>query len=124
VHLAAFRSGCISVPLFTLFGEDALEFRLTNSEAKALVTDEGGLEKLARIQARQRDTVAHIDASDDQLKRVEMMFKQLEQRRAQLAHVGDRGALDVVFRLLGQRAAEARLPGEDPLVAGRVRADA
>ena len=27
-HLAAFRSGLVSVPLFTLFGEDALEFRL------------------------------------------------------------------------------------------------
>src|SRR5262249_46313588 len=32
-HLAAFRAGLISVPLFTLFGEDALEFRLQNSGA-------------------------------------------------------------------------------------------
>ncbi len=30
-HLAAFRSGMISIPLFALFGEDALEFRLSNS---------------------------------------------------------------------------------------------
>lgn len=52
VHLAAFRSGLVSLPLFTLFGEDALEFRLTDSEAKIVVTDEGGLEKLARIRAR------------------------------------------------------------------------
>ena len=51
-HLAAFRSGFVSVPLFTLFGEDALEFRLTNSEARAIVTDEGGLEKLAAIRER------------------------------------------------------------------------
>jgi acetyl-CoA synthetase len=51
-HLAAFRSGLISVPLFTLFGEDALEFRLANSEAKAIVTDEGGLEKLAAVRGR------------------------------------------------------------------------
>ena len=51
-HLAAFRSGLISVPLFTLFGEDALEFRLTNSEAKAVVTDAEGFEKLARIRDR------------------------------------------------------------------------
>ena len=36
-HLAAFRSGMISIPLFALFGEDALEFRLSNSEAKAIV---------------------------------------------------------------------------------------
>ena len=28
VHLAAFRAGLVSVPLFTLFGEDALQFRL------------------------------------------------------------------------------------------------
>ncbi len=32
-HLAAFRSGLVSVPLFTLFGEDALEFRLQNLRA-------------------------------------------------------------------------------------------
>src|SRR6516165_5807675 len=51
-HLAAFRAGLISVPLFTLFGEDALEFRLQNSGAKAVVTDEGGVEKLAKIRGR------------------------------------------------------------------------
>src|SRR6202047_3914231 len=38
-HMAAFRSGMISIPLFALFGEDALEFRLANSGAKAIVPD-------------------------------------------------------------------------------------
>ena len=52
VHLAAFRSGLVSVPLFTLFGEDALEFRLANSGARAVVTDEGGWEKLSKIRDR------------------------------------------------------------------------
>jgi acetyl-CoA synthetase len=52
VHLAAFRSGLVSVPLFTLFGEDALEFRLANSGARAVVTDESGWEKLSRIRDR------------------------------------------------------------------------
>jgi acetyl-CoA synthetase len=52
VHLAAFRSGLVSVPLFTLFGEDALEFRLANSGAKAIVTDQSGWEKLAKIRDR------------------------------------------------------------------------
>src|SRR5947209_2745412 len=41
-HLAAFRAGLVSVPLFTLFGEDALEFRLANSGAKASVRVETG----------------------------------------------------------------------------------
>src|SRR6266513_775251 len=44
-HLAAFRSGMISIPLFALFGEDALEFRLANSEARAIITDEAGWDK-------------------------------------------------------------------------------
>jgi acetyl-CoA synthetase len=52
VHLAAFRAGLVSVPLFTLFGEDALEFRLANSGAKAVVTDQTGWEKLAKIRER------------------------------------------------------------------------
>ena len=51
-HLAAFRSGLVSVPLFTLFGEDALEFRLANSGARAIVTDESGWEKLSKIRER------------------------------------------------------------------------
>ncbi|WP_315786169.1 MULTISPECIES: acyl-CoA synthetase [unclassified Bradyrhizobium] len=52
VHLAAFRAGLVSVPLFTLFGEDALQFRLQNSGAKVVVTDAVGLAKLARIRDR------------------------------------------------------------------------
>ena len=51
-HFAAFRSGMISIPLFALFGEDALEFRLSNSGAKAIVTDESGWEKVAKIRDR------------------------------------------------------------------------
>jgi acetyl-CoA synthetase len=48
-HMAALRSGLVSIPLFALFGEDALEYRLSNSGAKAIVTDESGWEKLAKI---------------------------------------------------------------------------
>src|ERR1700722_11311917 len=55
VHLAAFRSGLVSVPLFTLFGEDALEFRLANPGSKAVVPDESGWEKLAKIRDRLPD---------------------------------------------------------------------
>jgi acetyl-CoA synthetase len=54
-HLAAFRAGMISIPLFALFGEDALEFRLANSGAKAIVTDATGWKKLKTIRARLPD---------------------------------------------------------------------
>src|ERR1700693_1198557 len=50
--LAAVRSGLVSIPLFALFGEDALEFRLSNSGARAIVTDETGWEKLRKIRDR------------------------------------------------------------------------
>src|SRR3984893_9283603 len=55
VHMAAFRAGLVSIPLFALFGEDALEFRLSDSGAKAIVTDESGWQKLAKIRDRLPD---------------------------------------------------------------------
>src|SRR4029077_12027754 len=51
-HIAAFKAGLISVPLFTLFGEDALEVRLTDSGARALITDAVGLAKHDPIRDR------------------------------------------------------------------------
>jgi acetyl-CoA synthetase len=50
-HLAAYRLGAIAVPLFTLFGIDALKYRLSDSGAKAVVTDSPGAAKIARIRA-------------------------------------------------------------------------
>lgn len=50
-HLAAYRLGAIAVPLFLLFGEDALRFRLADCGAAALVTDQAGLVKLDAIRA-------------------------------------------------------------------------
>ena len=51
-HLAIYKLGAIAVPLFTLFGPEALEFRLGDSGAKALITDAEGLAKLAEIRPR------------------------------------------------------------------------
>lgn len=45
-HLAAYKSGAIAVPLFTLFGPEALQYRLADSGARILVTDAGGLAKV------------------------------------------------------------------------------
>ena len=49
VHLGAFKAGMISLPLSTLFGPDALRFRLADSGARLVVTDGEGLEKLLEI---------------------------------------------------------------------------
>ena len=54
-HAAAWKAGLISVPLFTLFGEEAIEFRLQNSGARAIVTDRDQLPKLAQLRERLPD---------------------------------------------------------------------
>ena len=51
-HIASFKAGLISIPLFVLFGEEALEYRLSNSGAKAVVTDTENLPKLLAIRDR------------------------------------------------------------------------
>ena len=48
-HIAAYKVGAIAIPLFTLFGTDALAYRLSNSQAKALVTDGNNLDKVLEI---------------------------------------------------------------------------
>ena len=55
-HIAAWKIGAISIPLFTLFGEDALRFRLKDSQAKLLVTDTDNLPKIEAI----RDDLPHL----------------------------------------------------------------
>ena len=55
-HLAGYRMGAVVLPLFTLFGEDALEFRLANAEAKAVITDMSQLPKVLAV----RDRLPHL----------------------------------------------------------------
>lgn len=50
-HIAALKLGAITLPLFTLFGEEALAYRLGNSGAKIVITDASGAAKIARIRA-------------------------------------------------------------------------
>jgi acetyl-CoA synthetase len=51
-HIAAYKIGAVAVPLFTLFGADALEYRLLNSGARCIVTDEANLDKVTQIREK------------------------------------------------------------------------
>jgi len=60
-HFAAHKAGMISIPLFTLFGEEALEYRLRDSGARAVVTDRENLPKIAALRDRLPDlAVVHV----------------------------------------------------------------
>lgn len=50
-HVAAYKLGAIAVPLFSLFGVEALEYRLANSGACTVVTDRRGAEKLREVRS-------------------------------------------------------------------------
>ena len=49
VHIAAYKLGAVVMPLFTLFGPDALEHRLADSGAKAIVGDAENLAKVTPL---------------------------------------------------------------------------
>jgi len=64
-HVAAWKSGLISIPLFTLFQQEALEFRLKNSGTRALITDRDNYKKIAPLRAHLPDlkTIFIVDGN-------------------------------------------------------------
>ena len=50
-QLAAYRLGAIALPLFSLFGPEAVAYRLSNSEARVVVTGDDGLAKILPVWA-------------------------------------------------------------------------
>jgi acetyl-CoA synthetase len=56
-HAAAAKLGALSLPLASVFGLDALAFRLAFSGARAIILDGGGLAKIAAI----RDSVPALE---------------------------------------------------------------
>ncbi len=52
VHLAVYKIGAIAVPLSHVFQEDSIHYRLMDSGASTLVTDDAGLAKLTQILAK------------------------------------------------------------------------
>ncbi len=51
-HIATYKLGAIAIPLFSLFGVEALVHRLADCGAKAIVTNADGAEKLAAVRHR------------------------------------------------------------------------
>jgi acetyl-CoA synthetase len=60
IHVAVYKLGAVALPLATLFGIEALGYRLQNSGAKALIADAQGLAKLADIRRAEPDKLAGL----------------------------------------------------------------
>jgi len=63
VHLAAYKIGAVALPLATLFGPEALEYRLRNAGVRVVVTDPQSLERLLEVR-KNLPELAHIISVD------------------------------------------------------------
>ena len=66
IHIALYKLGAVALPLATLFGVDAIKYRLQNSGAKALITNAACLVKLAEIRGDVAlELILSIDGAGD-----------------------------------------------------------
>jgi acetyl-CoA synthetase len=67
VHIAVYKLGAVALPLASVFGVDALSYRLDNAGVKAIVTNAQGIGKIAPIRADlpQLALVVSIDGATD-----------------------------------------------------------
>lgn len=65
-HLAAYKLGAVALPLSTLFGPEALDYRLRNAGAKVVMTDAESLERVlgVRHDLPELEHVVCVDAVD------------------------------------------------------------
>jgi len=65
-HFACWKLGAVSLPLSVLFGEDAMQYRLEDSGANAVVADESVLDTVAEVRddCPDLETVVSVDADD------------------------------------------------------------
>ena len=65
-HVAIYKLGAVALPLASLFGVDALEYRLADAGVRALITDAPGLAKVVSIRANlpQLDVLISTDGPD------------------------------------------------------------
>ncbi|MCI4663923.1 MAG: acyl-CoA synthetase [Neomegalonema sp.] len=66
-HVAIPKMGAVALPLFSLFGPEALAYRLAHSGAKAVITDASGAAKLrtVRAEAPELACILSIDGASD-----------------------------------------------------------
>ncbi|MBU4565826.1 MAG: acyl-CoA synthetase [Proteobacteria bacterium] len=86
-HLAIYKLGAVGVPLFALFGPEALEYRLGNSGAKAIITDEANLAKVMEVKQALPELATVLQARGKVPAGVVDFWEALEQASAQFTPV-------------------------------------
>jgi acetyl-CoA synthetase len=63
-HIAAYRLGAIALPISKLFGPDAIQYRLENSSAKAILMEPETIAKIDGIDLKILPNFKHVIATD------------------------------------------------------------
>lgn len=79
-HLAIYKLGAVALPLSILFGPDALEYRLRDSGAKAVIADRPRLQTLSELKPKLPELQLVIDCDADS---GEHAFSQLLERSSE-----------------------------------------
>ena len=74
-HLAAWKAGCVSVPMTILFGTDALRYRLDNSDARIAIVEEAVLNTVRSLRDDLTELQEVIVVGDIALEGSEVRFK-------------------------------------------------
>lgn len=77
-HIALYKIGAVAIPLFTLFGPEALEYRLNNSGARAVITDAANIEKILEIKDRLPELTTLIVSRGDHREGIVDFWQALE----------------------------------------------
>ncbi|MFQ5993833.1 MAG: acyl-CoA synthetase [Acidiferrobacterales bacterium] len=64
-HLAAYKIGAVALPLSILFGPDAVDYRLRNSAAKTVITDDARVPMIEAMRTDLPDLEVVIKCDDD-----------------------------------------------------------
>jgi len=79
-HLAVWKTGALTVPLSTLFGPNALGYRLSDTDAKLCFVDESNLEELRTVKSDLDDLQTTITVGAEGRTADEIEFWDIEGR--------------------------------------------
>ena len=84
-HIALYKLGAIAIPLFSLFGTDALEYRLANSGAKGIITDAANAHKVLEIRENLPELKTMIVTGSQDREKVHDFWELIEKGAADFA---------------------------------------
>ncbi|MEP3277940.1 MAG: acyl-CoA synthetase [Stappiaceae bacterium] len=121
-HFAIYKLGAIAVPLASLFGVDALQYRLADSGAKVIITDRLGARKIKAIRTSlpALDLIVCVDEGEEGTTSYSTLFNELDDRFEPVSTGPDTPALMIYTSgttgppkgaLHGHRVLAGHLPG-------------